>query len=50
MKQPDSEVKTPTRQFLEKLDRHPRLGWYVAVWASVITLNQFFPFLDQLLP
>ena len=46
----DPDVKPPTRQFTDWLDKHPRTGWYIAAWALIVTTNQFVPFLDRLLP
>lgn len=46
----DSDVKAPTRHFVDWIDSRPRLGWYVAAWAALITVNQFYPFMDRLVP
>lgn len=46
----DLNVKAPSRQFLAWLDRHPRVGWYAAAWAGLITVNQLYPFMERLLP
>lgn len=31
------------------VDRHPRSGWYLGVWAMLVTSNALFEWFDRLL-
>lgn len=43
------DVKRTSRQFAEWVDCHPRTGWYIAVWAALVSLNAALGFLDFIL-
>ena len=31
------------------IDHHPRSGWYLCVWALIVTSNTLFEWLDRIL-
>lgn len=43
------DVKSFSRRVADWIDSHPRTGWYVAVWAFLVTLNTFVGVVDILL-
>ena len=44
-------VKCPGRyaRFCDWIDHHPRLGWYIAIWAFLISLESLVGYIDLLL-
>jgi hypothetical protein len=46
----DSNVKPGFPRRLGRwIDSHPRTGWYVAAWATVVSLNTILDLIDRLL-
>lgn len=43
------DVKSRARQIADWIDSHPRTGWYVAIWAALVTINTFIGLFDWLL-
>lgn len=44
-----AQNRTDVKKIARWIDRHPRTGWYVAVWAGVITLNAVIGWADTIL-
>lgn len=48
MAQLDPDVKTRSEKIVEWIDAHPRMGWYLAVWAGLVTLNAVLDLYDKI--
>jgi hypothetical protein len=48
MTPPDSKVK-PSEAILAFIDRHPRIGWYLAFWMFLMTVELLCKFIEVLL-
>jgi len=45
----DRDVKSFGRRVTAWIDCHPRTGWYIAVWAALVSINAAVGIVDMLL-
>lgn len=43
------EVKRLSRRVADWVDSHPRTGWYLAIWAGLVSVNALIGWVDAIL-